>query len=69
MRMYDIIEKKRDGYSLTKKEIDFFVQGYTEGLIPDYQASALWHGHLFSRNDRRGKSLSYNGHGSFRGCH
>ncbi|TCT25644.1 pyrimidine-nucleoside phosphorylase [Melghiribacillus thermohalophilus] len=41
MRMYDIIEKKRDGYSLTKKEIDFFVQGYTEGLIPDYQASAL----------------------------
>ena len=41
MRMYDIIRKKRDGYELTKKEIDYFVQGYTKGEIPDYQASAL----------------------------
>lgn len=41
MRMVDIIEKKRDGYSLTKQEIDFFVSGYAKGEIPDYQASAF----------------------------
>jgi len=41
MRMYDIIEKKRDGQELTKQEIDFFISGYTKGEIPDYQASAL----------------------------
>jgi len=39
--MIDIIEKKRDGHSLTKEEIDFAVQGYTKGDIPDYQMSAL----------------------------
>lgn len=41
MRMVDIIEKKRDGGELTKGEIQFFVNGYTDGSIPDYQASAL----------------------------
>lgn len=41
MRMYDIIEKKRDGKELTEKEIDFFINGYTSGNIPDYQVSAL----------------------------
>ena len=41
MRMYDIIQKKRDGGALTKEEIDFFVKGYTDGSIPDYQASAF----------------------------
>ena len=41
MRMYDIILKKRNGEELTKEEIDFFIQGYTKGTIPDYQASAL----------------------------
>ncbi len=41
MRMYDIIKKKRDGEELTKKEIEFFVKGYVDGSIPDYQASAL----------------------------
>lgn len=41
MRMYDIIMKKRNGLELTKEEIDFFVKGYTDGSIPDYQASAL----------------------------
>lgn len=39
--MYDIIVKKRDGGQLTKQEIEFFVEGYTKGDIPDYQASAL----------------------------
>ena len=41
MRMIDIIEKKRDGKSLTKEEIEFFVNGYTRGEVPDYQASSL----------------------------
>ncbi|SET88547.1 pyrimidine-nucleoside phosphorylase [Salinibacillus kushneri] len=41
MRMYDVITKKRDGEALTKEEIDFFVEEYTKGNIPDYQASAL----------------------------
>ena len=41
MRMYDIIEKKRDGCALSDEEIRFFIDGYTNGVIPDYQASAL----------------------------
>lgn len=39
--MYDVIVKKRDGGELTEEEIKFFVEGYTKGEIPDYQASAL----------------------------
>lgn len=41
MRMYDIILKKRDGGTLTKEEIKYFVKGFTDGTIPDYQVSAL----------------------------
>ena len=41
MRMYDIIRKKRDGEELTKEEIDFFIKGYVDESIPDYQAAAL----------------------------
>ncbi|WP_414042256.1 pyrimidine-nucleoside phosphorylase [Macrococcus animalis] len=41
MRMVDIIAKKRDGLALTKEEIEFFIKGYTDGSIPDYQASSL----------------------------
>lgn len=41
MRMVDIIEKKRDGQALTKQEIEYFIDGYTNGDIPDYQASSL----------------------------
>ncbi len=40
MRAVDIIAKKRDGLELTTEEIDFFIQGYTRGEIPDYQAAA-----------------------------
>ena len=41
MRAVDIIIKKRDKQQLTSQEIDFFVQGFTNGDIPDYQASAF----------------------------
>ena len=37
MRMYDIIEKKRRGASLSREEIYFAVNGFTTGDIPDYQ--------------------------------
>ena len=40
MRAVDIITKKRDGGALTKDEIKFFIDGYTKGDIPDYQAAA-----------------------------
>jgi pyrimidine-nucleoside phosphorylase len=40
MRAVDVIIKKRDKGELTKEEIDFFVQSYTRGTIPDYQAAA-----------------------------
>ena len=41
MRIYDIILKKRNGGTLTKEEIAAFIDGYVNGTIPDYQASAL----------------------------
>jgi len=41
MRMVDVIRKKRDGEALSREEIEFFVNGYTNGIIPDYQVSAL----------------------------
>lgn len=41
MRMVDLIEKKRDGKELTKEEIRFMIEGYTNETIPDYQMSAF----------------------------
>lgn len=40
MRMYDLIVKTREGQDLTRDEIRFIIQGYTEGKIPDYQVAA-----------------------------
>jgi pyrimidine-nucleoside phosphorylase len=40
MRAVDIIAKKRDGGELSAAEIDFFIQGFVQGEIPDYQAAA-----------------------------
>ncbi len=40
MRAVDIISKKRDGKALSKSEIEYFIQGYTQDDIPDYQAAA-----------------------------
>lgn len=59
MRMVDIIEKKRDGETLTTEEIRFFVNGYTDGTIPDYQASALCMAIYFQdMNDRERADLT-----------
>lgn len=41
MNIQEIIIKKRDKKELSKEEIEFFVQGYTKGIITDYQAAAL----------------------------
>ncbi|RDZ17751.1 pyrimidine-nucleoside phosphorylase [Priestia megaterium] len=41
MRMVDLIEKKRNGHELNKAEIDFIIEGYTKGDLPDYQLSAF----------------------------
>ena len=41
MNILEIIEKKRDKKELTKDEIEYFIEGYTNDKIVDYQASAL----------------------------
>lgn len=41
MRAYDIIKKKRDQQELSKEEIQYFIEHYTSGDIPDYQAAAF----------------------------
>ena len=41
MRVIDLIQRKRDKDEFSREEIDFFLQKYTRGEIPDYQASAL----------------------------
>lgn len=41
MRFIDLIEKKKQGQALSKEEIEFWIQGYVKGEIPDYQVSAL----------------------------
>ena len=41
MRALDVIINKRNGLELTKEEIDFFINGFTNGEIDNYQASAL----------------------------
>lgn len=41
MRMYDIIDKKKRGFALTKEEICYAIDGYVTDKIPDYQMSAL----------------------------
>ncbi len=41
MRVYDLILKKRNGFAFNKAEIEFLIEGYVKGDIPDYQISAL----------------------------
>ncbi len=51
--MYDLIMKKRNGSELTTEEINFFVNGYAEGTIPDYQVSALMMAIYFQKMNKR----------------
>lgn len=53
MRIIDIIDKKRNGMELADEEIRFFVEGYTSGLLPDYQISALLMAILFKGMNKR----------------
>ena len=41
MRMYDLIEKKRNGGNLSRAEITYMIENYVAGTIPDYQMSAM----------------------------
>ena len=41
MRAVDLIQKKRDGQELTSSEIEWLVEGYVSGIVPDYQMSAF----------------------------
>ena len=60
MRIYNIIEKKRDGQELSREEINFFINEYTAGQIPDYQASALLMAiFLNGMNERETADLTY----------
>ncbi|MGD8473451.1 MAG: thymidine phosphorylase, partial [Anaerolineae bacterium] len=56
MRAIDIIARKRDGMALNAEEIDFFVQGFTRGTIPDYQAAA-WLMTIFLRDMDRQETI------------
>ena len=51
MRAVDIIIKKRDKQELTSQEIEFFIKGFTNGEIPDYQASVFRNGNFIERYD------------------
>ena len=53
MRIVDIIEKKRDGGTLSEEEIRFFIEGYSNNQVPDYQASALCMAILFRGMDKK----------------
>lgn len=53
MRIYDIIKKKRDDYELSTEEINYFVENYTNGRIPDYQISALFMAIYFNKMNKR----------------
>ena len=53
MRMVDLIIKKRQGHELTDEEIRFWINGYVNGDIPDYQSSAMQMAILFQGMNNR----------------
>lgn len=55
--MVDIIEKKRDGGKLSREEIAFWIKGYSEGSIPDYQVSALLMAIFYKGMDKEETSI------------
>ena len=59
--MVDLIIKKREGGSLTREEIAFWIDGYVNGIIPDYQTPTFrvatsWMTAPRRRRSRRGRS-------------
>lgn len=59
MRPYDIIKKKRDGHVLSREELEFILNGYLKGEIPDYQVSAFLMAVFFKgMNDEETKHLT-----------
>lgn len=59
MHAINIITKKRDGVEISREEIEFFIQGYTQGEIPDYQAAAwLMAVYLQGMTDREMQDLT-----------
>lgn len=59
MRMVDLIRKKRDGGILGTEEINFWIDGYVKGEIPDYQSSAMTMAICFQgMNDREMTDLT-----------
>ncbi len=65
MNILEIIAKKRDKQKLSKEEIEYFVQNYTNGNIPDYQASALTMAIYLKWNGRRGNNKLNLSNGTF----
>lgn len=53
MNMYDLIQKKRDGYSLSTEELKYIVNGYTQGEIKDYQMSAFLMAVFFQKMNKK----------------
>ncbi len=53
MRMYDLILKKRHGEELSTEEINYFIENYSNGNIPDYQVSALLMALFFNKMNSR----------------
>ncbi|WP_454053867.1 pyrimidine-nucleoside phosphorylase [Clostridium sp. Marseille-Q7071] len=53
MRMYDLILKKRNNEELSTEEINFIVENYTKGIIPDYQMSAMLMAIYFQKMNAR----------------
>ena len=66
MRMYDLIMKKRNGEALNHQEIQYLVEEYVAGNIPDYQMSAFLMA-VYLGNDRGRDTCHDTGSGSFRG--
>jgi len=53
MRMYDSIQKKKEGKILSTEEINYMIRDYTKGIIPDYQMSAMLMAICFKGMDDR----------------
>jgi pyrimidine-nucleoside phosphorylase len=67
MRVADLIRQKREGAEITPEQIDFLIEGYTRGEIPDYQVSALlmaivWRGMTHSETAALTDAMLRSGH-------